>query len=38
MNVIWNETRIRDEIKRLDQKTGLRGKIFRLCLAMQNTR
>lgn len=25
MNVIWNETRIRDEIKRLDQKTGLRG-------------
>lgn len=25
MNIIWSESRIRDEIKRLDQKTGLCG-------------
>lgn len=25
MNIIWNETRVRDELKCLDQKTGLCG-------------
>ena len=36
MNIIWNETRVRDELKCLDQKTGLCGADIRLYLIMQS--